>query len=494
MSKESQKNISRRNALIAGGATLGVVAIAGGGYWLGTSVFDSARPSPSVASGISGTEPEILRSKDGKLVVDLVASYTDVTIAGKSARLKTYNGTTPGPTWIVKPGDVITVNFTNQIGETTNLHTHGFHVSPAGSSDNVFVEVAHGETFTYQYTLAGDHPAGPYWYHPHHHGMAADQVFAGLYGAIVVEDTTPIPVNTERIMVVSDISLQTDGNVSGANMMSKMMGREGDILLLNGQVQPQYETQKNALERWRIVNSCTSRYLKLSVPGATVQLLGKDSGRFASPRSLTEFTLAPGNRADVLVHVGTSPVALAYTPVPHPDSSGSSTQTYEEYPLAHVVPGNDSAQANSPIPAQSAGPDLRGETPTAKRPFTLAMPAMGGMGMGGMNGGFTINGQAFNTDVINTSVQLGTVEEWTIVNATTMDHPFHLHVWPMQVLSIGGTQVSEVEYQDVVNVPAQSQSVVRVHFDEFEGNAVYHCHILDHEDQGMMGIIEANAS
>lgn len=118
---------------------------------------------------------------------------------------------------------------------------------------------------------------------------------------------------------------------------------------------------------------------------------------------------------------------------------------------------------------------------------------MGGMGgMGNMNGGFTINGEAFNMDVINTSVTLGTIEEWKIINATTMDHPFHLHVWPMQILSIGGQTISGIQYQDVVNVPAQSHSVVRIHFDEFEGNAVYHCHILDHEDQGMMGIIEAN--
>lgn len=488
--------ISRRTILIAGGASAGALALAGGAFWLGTSVsktLTSGNPTQSSLPGF-GIEPEILRSSGGKLTVDLVAAYSEIQIGGKPAKLKTYNGTTPGPTWMVKPGDVITVNFTNNLGEPTNLHTHGFHVSPAGNSDNVFVEVADGETFTYQYTLADNHPSAPFWYHPHHHGMAADQVFAGLYGAIVVEDTEPIPATKERVLVLSDISLQTDGNVAGANMMSKMMGREGDILLLNGQVQPSYASDQNALERWRIVNSCTSRYMKLSVPGGTATLLGKDSGRYAQPQKVTEFTLAPGNRADLLVQLGSEPVSLSYTTVPHPDAMMmGSTQTYTNYPLAQFIPGSTTAATVGALPTQTAGPDLRSEAIADARSFTLKMPNMGGMGgMGNMNGGFTINGQAFNMDVINTSVKLGTVEEWTIINGTTMDHPFHLHVWPMQVLSIGDSVVTAVEYQDVVNVPANSRSVIRVHFDEFEGNAVYHCHILDHEDQGMMGIIEAN--
>lgn len=490
---QETKAVSRRTVLIAGGASVGALAVLGGGFLLGTTVGKNILPSGDATSGAPGYEPEILRSSGGKLTVDLVAGYTDTTIGGKKARLKTYNGSTPGPTWIVKPGDEITVNFTNMLGEPTNLHTHGFHVSPSGNSDNVFVEVADGETFTYQYTLGTDHPAAPYWYHPHHHGMAADQVFAGLYGAIIVEDSEPIPTTAERVLVMSDISLQTDGNVAGANMMSKMMGREGDILLLNGQVQPTYSAEQKALERWRIVNSCTSRYMKLSIPGGTATLLGKDSGRFARPQEVTEFALAPGNRADVFVQFGIEPVSLSYTTVPHPDAiMMGSTQSYTDYPLAQFVPGAISAKALQVPVFQTPGPDLRSETVANNRSFALNMPAMGGMGgMGNMNGGFTINGQAFNMDVINTSVSLGTVEEWTIINETTMDHPFHLHVWPMQVLSIGDKTVSAVEYQDVVNVPAQSRSVVRIHFDEFEGNAVYHCHILDHEDQGMMGIIEA---
>ena len=495
--QDSDKSISRRTVLIAGGASVGAAALIGGAFWAGTTIGGGSTPTSNPTQDSGGTsdagrEPEILRSSNGKLTVDLVVAYTTVNIAGQDARLMTYNGTTPGPTLMAKPGDVITVNFTNNLGMMTNLHTHGLHVSPSGNSDNIFVHVEDGETFTYQYTLAEDHPSGVFWYHPHPHGMTADQLFSGLYGALIVEEPTPLPATQERVLVLSDISIRTDGSVAGANNMSKMMGREGDILLTNGQVQPGYASEQNALERWRIVNACASRYMTLSFTGAQqAQLLGIDSGHYAKPKNITTITLAPGNRADVMVQFGSAPVQLEYTAAPNTIMEGISITNY---PVAVFTPTTTKAATVAPVAAIGAGPDLRGETINGTRSFTLNMPGgmgSGGMG-GGMNGNFTINGEAFNMDVINTTVQLGHIEEWTLINATTMEHPFHLHVWPMQVLSIGGTAIDDVEYQDVVNIPANSQSVVRVHFDQFDGKAVYHCHILDHEDLGMMGIIQAN--
>jgi FtsP/CotA-like multicopper oxidase with cupredoxin domain len=115
-----------------------------------------------------------------------------------------------------------------------------------------------------------------------------------------------------------------------------------------------------------------------------------------------------------------------------------------------------------------------------------------GTGMGsGTAGLFTINGESFDPGKINTTVAMDTVEEWTIINPTGMNHPFHLHVWPMQLVSSMGVEVAEARWQDVVNVPYQSQVVVRVAFKDIAGTTMYHCHILDHEDQGMMGQIRA---
>jgi FtsP/CotA-like multicopper oxidase with cupredoxin domain len=137
------------------------------------------------------------------------------------------------------------------------------------------------------------------------------------------------------------------------------------------------------------------------------------------------------------------------------------------------------------MPAQPAPVDLRGVETAARRRLTFAM----GMGGGGMS--FTIDGKEFDAQRIDQTVQVGTVEEWTLTNASSMDHPVHLHVWPMQIVAEAGRPVDGVIRQDVVNVPARSDVTVRVAFDEFGGRTVYHCHILDHEDNGMMGVVEA---
>uniref|UniRef100_UPI0035D9BC42 multicopper oxidase domain-containing protein n=1 Tax=Janibacter limosus TaxID=53458 RepID=UPI0035D9BC42 len=120
--------------------------------------------------------------------------------------MQAFNGSLPGPTLRVAPGDTIRVAMTNGLEAPTNLHVHGLHVSPEGNGDNPFVSIAPGESFDYEFVLPADHPPGTYWYHPHRHGHVADRVAAGLYGAIIVEDPEPVPVTRERVMVVSDLT------------------------------------------------------------------------------------------------------------------------------------------------------------------------------------------------------------------------------------------------------------------------------------------------
>lgn len=492
--------ISRRAVVTGGAIVAGATVLGGAGYWFGSNVdriFNGGQGGGS-ATGAAGKEPERLVSSNGKLTVNLAAERTTTSINGQTARLMTYNGTLPGPTWVAHPGDTITVNFTNNLGEPTNLHTHGFHVSSMGKSDNIMVHVAPGESFTYEYKLAENHPTGLFWYHPHNHGNVTNQLFAGLYGAILITPKNPPKVAAERVLVLSDITLGSDGLPATPNRMNQIMGREGDTLLVNGQVQPVYSTQSNAVERWHIVNSCASRYMNLSVQGGKATIIGKDSGQVANPYSPESFVIAPGNRIDLIVENEGGAVNLNYTTVPHPDMAGMSNgATYKNYPLTTFVPAGAATVTVAPAITTNPGIDLRKQTPVAKRTFTLKMPGMGSGSMGGMmNGGsmegqFTINDQPFDMNVINTTVAMGTVEEWTIINTSTMAHPFHLHVWPMQILTIGPNAVTDVQYQDVVNVPAKNRTTVRVYFNEFPGTTVYHCHILDHEDLGMMGALEA---
>ncbi|MFO7689228.1 MAG: multicopper oxidase domain-containing protein, partial [Cryobacterium sp.] len=144
--------------------------------------------------------------------------------------------------------------------------------------------------------------------------------------------------------------------------------------------------------------------------------------------------------------------------------------------------------ASAAVPAQPAPRDLRGEAVTARRELVFAM-GMGGMGGGSVSA--TINGREFDGARVDTTVQFGSVEEWLLTNTSPMDHPMHLHVWPMQIVEQGGQAVQSVLWQDVVNIPARSTTRVRIAFDTFDGRTVYHCHILDHEDAGMMGVLLA---
>ncbi len=170
--------------------------------------------------------------------------------------------------------------------------------------------------------------------------------------------------------------------------------------------------------------------------------------------------------------------------------------------LATLAVAGEPAAALAPVPAQPAPRDLRSTPVTAHRELVFAMgmgmnsdgAAMGSAMGGGTGSGmmsFTINGRPFDPARVDTTVPAGAVEEWTLRNTSPMDHPVHLHVWPMQIIEQGGRPVDSPVWQDVVNVPARSSVRVRIAFDDFTGKTVYHCHILDHEDSGMMGLIEA---
>jgi FtsP/CotA-like multicopper oxidase with cupredoxin domain len=493
--------LSRRGVLLLGAA--GAAAAVGGGLVLwsqlqGAPVLTTPAASPPAeppaASESTGTlrEPDILSSTGGILALTLTAAMTDVTVAGAPVRAMTYNGTLPGPTLRVRPGDRIALTVRNELGAATNLHTHGLVVSPEGNSDNVFVMIEPGETFDYEYQLGVDHPPGVFWYHPHHHGHVAEQLFAGLYGAIIVEGDPLIESSRERLLVISDIAFDAAGNVRAASPMDRMLGREGDIVMVNGQTGGTLTAQPGERERWRIVNACSSRFLRLRLDGQKVHLLGIDSGHYAEPAEVQEVELMPGNRADLQVTAVAGTSVLRTLPVERGGmgragrmggAGGPSSATTGADLATFVVSGTPASTA-APIPALPPQRDLRLETATGSRTLTLAM---GGGGMGGM--AFTIDGKQFDEGRIDTETAHDALEEWTLVNTSTMDHPFHLHVWPMQLIEVAGAPVIATDYRDVVPVPAGGRTVVRIAFSGLTGRTVYHCHILDHEDLGMMGVI-----
>ena len=483
--------LSRRNALLLGGA--GTVAVATGAAGLLWAQIAGIQAS----SGEDFGEPRALHSVGGRLEVNLSAAQGTVRVAGRDAAALSYNGSLPGPTWVLKAGDQVNLTLENQLAEATNLHVHGLHVSPRGNGDNPLVSVAPGDSFGYEYRLPAKHAPGVYWYHPHSHGSVAEQVFGGLYGAIIVEDPDPVPVSRDRMMVISDISLDSDGSVAVAGAMDKMMGREGRWVLVNGQLNPILTARSGDRERWRVINACTSRYLLLGLEGQGLQLLSLDSGRHQNPRDVGEVVLAPGNRADLLVTAAAGTSVLRALPVDRGGmgavfggnaGAGPFRFSANEAALATFAVTGATSITPAPIPEQPVPRDLRSAAVTAQRELVFGMRV-------GMRGGsemmdFTINGRQFDPARVDITVPAGSIEEWTLKNTSPMDHPVHLHVWPMQVIERSGQPVQGPEWQDVVNVPAFDSVRVRIAFEDFTGTTVYHCHILDHEDLGMMGLIE----
>ena len=488
--------ISRRGALLLGGAGAAAAVAGGAGLWW--SLVSTPQP-PGAAGGPEGSglrSPPELRSSGGKLQLTLEAARGELELGGRPATALCYNGTSPGPTLRLRPGDELGIRLVNNLDEPTNLHVHGLHVSPQANGDNVFVIVRPGESFDYSHRLPPDHPPGVYWYHPHHHGMVAGQIFAGLFGAIIVEDPEAIPVSADRVLLVSDTTLDRAGAVAAVTPMERMAGREGELLLLNGQPGPVLTARPGERERWRIINACTARFLRLRLDGQALALMGMDSGRSPSPAAVDEILMAPGNRADLLVTAAAGDSVLLASPQDRgtmPGMTGRRPSTGAgPVALATLRVSGEAAAAPDAFPARPAAEDLRTATVAARRQLVLAMRA----GSGGMSGGmggmmqFSINGRVYSDGRTDTIVAAGSVEEWTLVNDSPMDHPFHLHVWPMQLIEDYGQPVDSVVMRDVVMVRANSRATVRVAFRDFTGRSVYHCHILDHEDLGMMGVIE----
>ena len=492
--------LTRRRFLATAAASAASAWLAG----CATRRDDSARPRPR--SGPAFAQPAILSSRAGRLAVELKAASVEVPWGESTRHAYTYNGTTPGPTLVVRPGDQLVIELSNELDADTNLHTHGLHVSPSGEGDNVFVRVPPGESRTYVYDLPTDHRSGLFWYHPHAHGTVAEQVAAGLAGAIVVldhiDDITEIASSSERIWILSDPPIGDRDHLVAVSPMDAMVGREGDTVLVNGIERPDLAVRAGTLERWRILNASPSRYYRLALDGHSPSVIATDGGRLRRPVPRDETLLAPGERCELLIsptRAGTYSLrALPYDrgntgmgPGMMGGQRASSGSARRETVVATMTVTGEADPA--PMPATLADPDLL----TAPAPSTSRILELGmGMGMGaGMLGArgapmmaFTIDGKTFSPDRTDITVAAGTTEEWVIRNATPMDHPLHLHVWPFLLAS--PTTDGEAGWKDTVNIPAGETVRIVVPFTGITGRTVYHCHILDHEDLGMMGVID----
>jgi FtsP/CotA-like multicopper oxidase with cupredoxin domain len=436
------------------------------------------------ADGAELLQPPVLDSRGGRLPVELTAA-AGVRLAGRDTSALGFNGGSPGPTLRVRPGDELAVRLTNRLDQPTNLHTHGLRVSPQANSDNPFVTIEPGESFDYLYRIPVDHPAGTHWYHPHHHGLVADQLFGGLVGGLIVDRGTDLPVTTDRLMLVTDTTLDADGTVAPTSAADRAMGREGRLLLVNGQLLPTVTAAPGVTERWRIVNACTSRVLSLRLEGHQLVQIAQDGSFLTRPTTHDRLVLAPGNRADIVVQPrDTGRFALIADPFDRGSMMGNRTGSTAPTTLATLV-GSGPSRTAEPLPAA-----LPAEAP-GSAPISRTRQTEFRMGMGGGGGmmAVSIDGRTYDATRDDQTVAFGSTEEWVVTNTSPLAHPFHIHVWPFTVTASSDGAVPVGTPQDVVLIPPRGWVRLRIPFTGFSGRTVYHCHVLDHEDAGMMATV-----
>ncbi|WP_455220773.1 PKD domain-containing protein [Kaarinaea lacus] len=448
-------------------------------------------------------------SVDGNVAVDvetLTGSWT--------TPMMRYNGLQLPPVIVAKRGTQMTFNVDNNLAEETTIHWHGFKI-PAAQDGGPDMPIAAGGSRTYSFTMA--QPAGPLWFHPHAHGTTATQVYNGLAGAFIVtdditenlENNSQIPSGDQDIaLLLQDRRFAADNGTgvrpliyqAGGGMMG-MLGMLGDRILVNGVEMPGLDVATRKY-RFRIYNGSNARTYDVALDnGANFTVIGTDGGLLNSPVTTSHIMLSAGERAEIVVDFGAYSVGdnimLVSRAFPGGGMMGGgtlangdpfnimqfqvTTQTTDNVVLYTSLPAT--ADINTRLDAANA---------TATRSFEMNVQMTPGVGMQ-----FTINGQLFDINRVDELVASGATEVWTISNASTMAHPFHAHAIQWQVLDRDGTAASGVDLGWKDTVLVQPGEFVRIigRFDPVinVGKYMYHCHILEHEEAGMMGIFEVQS-
>ena len=413
-----------------------------------------------------------------------------------------------GPTLMLNKGDSVHINVTNNLTDTTTLHWHGMHVSPKNDG-GPHTTVAPGTTWTPKFKVRDD--AAMYWYHSHLHMHTTEQVTKGQAGLIIVKDPVEGALTLPRTYGVDDIPLVVQTRAFDANKQFDPMSALDSVVLINGTKNPYINLPAQVI-RLRLINAATMRLFNFGLSNnGTFYQITTDGGLLAAPVAMTRLRLAPGERAEVMVDLSAlqgqtiyltnygsqltngfygavNPAAMGNATIPNYSSNGlNGTNT-------NLMQINVGAPTASPVTTMPA--TLTTVTPYAAssanftRTKTFSPKTMGGGA--GLNGPFVINGQSFDMMVINDTIPFNNIEIWNLTNNTATAHPFHIHDVQFYILDINGLAppANMAGRKDVVGVPSQQTVRFITKFENFTDHMMpymYHCHMLAHEDDGMMG-------
>jgi FtsP/CotA-like multicopper oxidase with cupredoxin domain len=436
--------------------------------------------------------------------------------SGAATQTMGANGNILGPTLFLNKNQQVTINVSNQLSDSSTIHWHGMHVAPHNDG-GPHTPILPGQTWSPSFQVL-DH-AATMWYHPHLHYKTYDHVQLGIAGFIFIRDADEAALSLPRTYGIDDVPLaiQTKG-IDASNQIRTDHTALDTFLVVNGTPNP-YHIFPAQWVRLRLLNGSPERVYNLGFSdNRSFSMIASDNGLLSAPVNLTRILLAPGERAEILVNL-----------------TGQQGQTFwlrnygTTIPNGHYGAAQPGMGANQTIPNYNLNPlngtdfnilELRVSAPTANpvtsipgtmiqhTPWTaqqanatrtLTFTAMGNMGGGGGGGGFNlegpyvINGAHFDMNVVNFTVPFENIEVWELRNQTPIAHPFHVHNVPFYILDINGNPPPP-QYRgrkDVVLVPP-GNGVVRfiTKFEDFYNDTLpymYHCHMLTHEDDGMMG-------
>ncbi|MCB4767881.1 multicopper oxidase family protein [Ancylobacter sp. Lp-2] len=508
---------SRRNLLQ--GAGLGAITLAtglAGGFALRASAVNGAADGHAGHGSARGVprapwdraaalaEPQIRRSENGALATELRAAYAYKDLGGYRLSLRTYEGGIPGPTLRVKPGDTLRIRLINDLPpnpdsmpddmtlphqfNSTNFHFHGGHVRPDALSDNVFRVMAPGESYDIEIAIPADHTAGTCWYHPHKHGSVDVQLTSGMAGALIVEgdfeDIPEIRDAREQVLMLNEVLFDHRGAIETYDTLWP----EGvpRFLSVNGQREPVIRLRPGEVRRWRIIHAGHENNLNVALQDHVLNVIAYDGLRRPDMARAKAVLMAPGQRADVLLQAG-KPGTYWLQAIANDQGYPSPTG-----PLAKVIVEGDPVEMTLPATLGGKAPfaTISAEEVTNRRelPLSTIEPEFP-PGANYQEFTFQICRQSFDPGRVDHRVKLGAVEEWKIINEDTSDHVFHIHTNPFQLVALNDGPVAP-DWRDTVIVPRKGSVTIRSRFLDFTGRFVLHCHMMNHEELGMMQIVE----
>ncbi len=421
-----------------------------------------------------------------------------------------------GPTLEMYAGDTVRMNVSSDLSETATVHWHGLHL-PARADGGPHQPITPGSTWSPSFEVR--QRASMFWYHSHAHQRSGPQVYHGLAGAIYVRDADsqrldlPNDYGVDDIpLIVQDRVFNRDGSFAySTSMPNLMMGMTGDTLLVNGTVDPVFDARSDLL-RLRVLNGSNARFYRFAFEdGRSFDQIASDGGLLEQPYRTNNVILAPGERAQIVVDMNDgSPIALLADSIetmgmmgggmgnrrtrgPGDQTGGGAMDEQGRFTVLTIRPSAQRRQAITMPNRMISLPRIDPTDAVRTRRFVLNMGMGMGMGMGMMRGGgFTINGKSMDMQRIDETVKVGTTEIWQVENASTMAHPFHIHDVQFRILDRYGRPPGPAEQGLKDTVVVAPGEVVRLllRFEDYTDPDLpymYHCHILEHEDAGMMG-------